>query len=58
MKAKIPLNPNSICGKCTRRCKQYHYVQILACPNFDPIPVQLEIKFVFHRKPRKKKVSA
>ncbi len=58
MKPKQPANPNSICRRCTRKCKQPDSVSLLACPKFDAIPVQLEIKFPGLRKTRKKSLSA
>lgn len=57
MKLKQPANPNSICRRCTRKCKQPDSVSLLACPKFDAIPVQLEIKFTGIKKPRKKPLS-
>jgi hypothetical protein len=57
MKPKLPANPNSICRNCTRKCKQPNSVSLLACPNYEAIPVQLEIKFPGLRKTRKKSLS-
>jgi len=57
MKPKFPSNSNSICQRCTRKCKQPESVSLLACPKFDAIPVQLEIKLTGFRKPRKKNAS-
>lgn len=54
MKDNNPSPYNLICSKCTKKCKQLKKVQLLVCPRFDAIPVQLELKLYFPKTPRKK----
>ncbi|HOH97475.1 MAG TPA: hypothetical protein PL188_04100 [Candidatus Cloacimonadota bacterium] len=58
MKAKAPTKFNNLCLRCTRKCKQPESVLIITCPKFDPMPVQLEIKFTGIKRPRKRPGSA
>ncbi|HRY83053.1 MAG TPA: hypothetical protein P5533_00300 [Candidatus Cloacimonadota bacterium] len=48
---------NKICAKCTRKCKQRKEVHLISCPRYNPKPVQLEIKLIFPKTPRKKASS-
>ncbi|MCD4828756.1 MAG: hypothetical protein K8R90_04925 [Candidatus Cloacimonetes bacterium] len=43
MKKAQPVN--KLCDRCLRKCKQSADVTLVTCPNFDPIPQQLTIKF-------------
>ena len=54
--AKRELNPNPMCKRCTRRCKQSRSAIIIACPKFEASPVQLEIKFP-ELKPKRKSLA-
>lgn len=49
-------DPNSMCLRCTRKCKQAKSTRIISCPKFDAIPVQLEIKFP-ELKPKRKSLA-
>ncbi|HNW24483.1 MAG TPA: hypothetical protein PLE33_07755 [Candidatus Cloacimonas sp.] len=55
MKQKDPGDFNSLCVSCYRDCKQKAFTLIIACPYYDPYPVQLELKFKGLRKKLKNK---
>lgn len=55
MASKIS-NPNSLCERCSRRCKQSKATVIITCPKFEAMPVQLEIKFP-ELKPKRKSLA-
>ena len=57
MNQKPILNINSLCANCYKKCKQKDGVLIIACPFYDPFPVQLELKFNKVRKQPKGKMS-
>ena len=46
---------NKLCELCKKKCKQPEYAELLHCPNFSPIPRQLELNFKAKPKRRKKK---
>ncbi|MFA7544030.1 MAG: hypothetical protein WCY84_06615 [Candidatus Cloacimonadaceae bacterium] len=41
---RAPKVINRICRQCYRKCKQEQGVQLLACPYFERIHTQMEIK--------------
>ncbi len=54
MSQKQPENIHPICATCYGKCKQSDKVTLIFCPNHDPHPVQLELKLILPKKPRKK----
>ena len=54
-KRKIVHEYNRICERCLRKCKQRKEVHLLSCPRYNPRPIQMEIKFVFPKTPKKPK---
>jgi len=48
LKKEQPIN--KLCERCLRKCKQPEHVILVTCPNFDPIPQQLTIKFSREKK--------
>ncbi len=44
---------NKLCKTCRQKCKQPDYVVLLSCPNYKPVPIQLELNF--RKRPKKKK---
>ena len=51
---QIPQKINKLCAKCTRKCKQSSDIILVKCPNFEKKAVQMEFKFAFPKKSRKK----
>jgi|APSaa5957512622_1039677.scaffolds.fasta_scaffold32809_4 hypothetical protein len=45
---------NKLCLKCELKCKQNADIILLGCPNFIKKPQQIEIKFSFPKKGKKK----
>jgi len=45
---------NKLCAKCAGKCKQASDTILLKCPNFEKKAVQMEFKFAFPKKSRKK----
>ncbi|MEF3694377.1 MAG: hypothetical protein V3576_03420 [Candidatus Cloacimonadota bacterium] len=56
-KRKIVHEYNRICERCLRKCKQRKEVHLLSCPRYNPRPIQMEIKFVFPKTPKKSKTE-
>lgn len=52
-KRRIIPTYNKICERCTRKCKQRKEVHLLSCPRYNPRPIQMEIKLVFPKTPKK-----
>ena len=51
---QTPKKINKLCAKCIGRCKQSSDIILLKCPNFEKKPVQMEFKFAFPKKSKKK----
>ena len=43
---------NKLCKRCKKSCKQSKDIVLISCPNFKPMPVQLE--FSFYKRTKKK----
>jgi len=54
MPRKPAPEPNRLCKRCVKTCKQPASVVLIACPQFEAQPVQLTVPLRFPRgRPRK-----
>jgi hypothetical protein len=46
---------SKLCTRCTKKCKQAEAVQVISCPRFVRLPVQMVIPLFPPGRPRKSK---
>ena len=49
-----PQKINKLCARCLKKCKQASTSILIKCPHFEKKSVQMEFKFAFPKKSRKK----